>query len=46
MVVMHLHFRLGVALVGDFFYWTLLTPSWDPLSGTGSVHGDGAPTRT
>ena len=22
--------RLGVALVGDYHYWALLTPSWDP----------------
>ena len=27
----------GVALVGDYHYWVLLTPSWDPLSGTGQV---------
>ena len=26
-------FRRGVALVGKFFYWALLTPLWDPLSG-------------
>ena len=37
-------FRLGVAFVGEFFYWALLTWSWDPLSGTGSVQGDGAST--
>ena len=42
---LHVHFRRGVALVGKFFYWTLLTLSWDPLSGTRSVQGDGAPTR-
>ena len=29
--------RWGVALVGDYHYWDLLTPSWDPLSGTGLV---------
>ena len=23
------HFRLGVAHVGKYNYWTLLTPSWD-----------------
>ena len=23
--------RWGVALVGDYHYWALLTPSWDPL---------------
>ena len=28
--------RWGVALVGDYHYWALLTPSWDPLSGTRS----------
>ena len=22
--------RWGVALVGDYHYWALLTPSWDP----------------
>ena len=38
-------FRWGVALVGEFFYWASLTPSWDPLSGIGGVQGDGAPTR-
>ena len=30
-------FRRGVALVGEIFYRALLTPSWDPLSGTGGV---------
>ena len=29
--------RWGVALVGDYHYWALLTPSWDPLSSTGQV---------
>ena len=29
--------RWGVALVGDYHYWALLTSSWDPLSGTGQV---------
>ena len=29
--------RWGVALVGDYQYWALLTPSWDPLSDTGQV---------
>ena len=29
--------RWGVALVEDYHYWALLTPSWDPLSGTGQV---------
>ena len=27
------HFSLGVALIGEFFYWALLTPLWHPLSG-------------
>ena len=34
---LHVHFRWGVTLVGDYHYWALLTPSWDPLSGTGPV---------
>ena len=25
-----MHFRWGVPLVGEFNYWALLTPSWDP----------------
>ena len=29
--------RWGVALVGDYHYWALLTVSWDPLSGTSQV---------
>ena len=29
--------RWGVALVEDYHYWASLTPSWDPLSGTGQV---------
>ena len=30
--------RWGVAIVGDYHYWALLTLSWDPpLSGTGQV---------
>ena len=32
--------RWGVALVGDCHYWALLTPSWDPLLGTGQVQTD------
>ena len=44
-VPLHVHFRWGVALVGEFLYWALLTPSWDPLSCTRSVQGDDAPTR-
>ena len=27
-------FKRGVALVGEFFYWALLNPLWDPLLGT------------
>ena len=30
-VPFHAHFRKGVALVGKFDYWALLTPSMDPL---------------
>ena len=41
----HVHFRWGVTLVKEFFYWALLTPLWDPFSGTGGVQGDSAPTR-
>ena len=37
--------RRGVALIGEIFYWPLLTPLWDPLSGTGGVQGDDAPMR-
>ena len=37
--------RCGVALVGGILYWPLLTPSWDPFSGTGSVQGDVAHLR-
>ena len=28
---LHVHFRWGVALVGEIFYWALLTPLWDPF---------------
>ena len=27
---LHVHFRLGVVLVGEIFYWALLTSLWDP----------------
>ena len=27
--------RWGVTLIVVILYWALLTPSWDPLSGTG-----------
>ena len=39
-------FRREVAFVGEIFYWALLTMLWDPLSDTGGVQGDGAPTRS
>ena len=26
---LHVHFRLGVAHVGNYNYWALLTPSWE-----------------
>ena len=29
-VPLHVHFRWGVALVGEFNYRAFLTPSWDP----------------
>ena len=38
-------FRRGVGLVGKVVYLALLTPLWDPLSGTGGVQGDDAPMR-
>ena len=28
-VSLHVHFRWGVALVEEFNYWALLTPSWE-----------------
>ena len=35
---LHVHFRWGVALVGKFLYWALLTPSWvNIFSGTGGT---------
>ena len=33
--------RWEVIQVGKFHYWALLTPSWDPLSGTEDALGDG-----
>ena len=27
---LYVHFRLGVAQVGNYNYWALFTPSWDP----------------
>ena len=35
---LHVHFKWGVALVGEFLCWALLTPSWDPLSDTEGVY--------
>ena len=29
-MTLHVHFRWRVALVGEFNYWALLTPLWDP----------------
>ena len=43
---LQVHFRWGVALVGEFFYWALLIPLWDPVSGTRGIQGGGAPTRS
>ena len=44
-VPLHVHFRWGVALVGEFNYWALLTPSGVPLSGIGSIREDNAHQR-
>ena len=35
--------RCGVALVGNYHYWALLTPSWDHISGAGQLSMDGDP---
>ena len=35
--------RWGVALVEDYHYWALLTPSWDHISGAGQLPVDDAP---
>ena len=45
MYVIACAFRREVALIGEFFYWALLTPLWDPLSSIGGVQGDDAPMR-
>ena len=37
MYVIACAFRRVVALVGKIFYWALLIPLWDSLSGTGGV---------
>ena len=42
---LHVYFRWEVALIGEFSTRHCLTPSRDPLSGTGSVRGDDAPMR-
>ena len=39
MYVISCAFRWGVAIVGEFFYWALLTVLWDPLLGTEGVLG-------
>ena len=35
--------RWGVALIGDYHYWDLLTPSWDHISGARQLQVDDAP---
>ena len=35
---LHVHFRWGVALVEEFNYWALLTPSWDQSFQVLKVH--------
>ena len=35
--------RWGVAFIGDYHYWALLTRSWDHISGAGQLLVDGAP---
>ena len=40
LVVVACALRWRVILIGDYHYWALLTPSWDPLSGTGPVQVD------
>ena len=35
--------RWGVALVGDYHYWVLLTPSWDHISSAGQFPVDESP---
>ena len=37
--------RWGVALVGEFLYWALLTPSWENISGMGGTSGEGTHMR-
>ena len=39
---LYVHFRFGVAHVGKYNCWALLTPSWDLLSGIGSTQEDDA----
>ena len=35
--------RWEVALVEDYHYWALLTPSWDHILGVGQLPVDDAP---
>ena len=35
--------RCGVALVGDYHYWALLTPSWDHILSSRMLLVDDAP---
>ena len=35
--------RWGVALVGDYHYWALLTSSWDHISSAGQLPVGNAP---
>ena len=37
-IPLHVHFRWGVALVGEFFYWVLLTQSWGNIFQVLEVH--------
>ena len=37
-VSLHVHFRWGVALVEEFFYWALLTSSWRNIFQILEVH--------
>ena len=37
-VPLHVHFKWGVALIGEFFYWALLTMSWGNIFQVLEVH--------
>ena len=37
-VPLHVHFRWGVALVREFFYWALITKSWGNIFQVLEVH--------